>query len=559
MAYLRFDVQSDLDIAADGYTVVEAGAATFLAASLGQQMTLAAGLVDPATGTPYTVQHVVGRIDEYTLTVGPSSIVGSYRGRDQMALVLEGTFRKVYFRSQPDQKTQDALAAKDTDWTVGTYTARQVAIDVVQSLGLALAWQARDYQLWETFEAVGNAGEILRRLVEPWAQVPMFRVDLFADGATIVARERVNPLGPVDLTMTAKEARRAQLAIRKRPTQPYGRVTLKGRAEPVGLTQVGGPVVWQPSEVTKTETSETFDAAGAPLTRVTTQKIFRMPEKVLLRWVESEYAVSGAEERLLRREVGGNIYETTLYDERGPSSQPRRLSSSKIVEGIHPDTPRKTWREVAGEYVAFGYEEDGFQTITTTKKSQLDLQANKFRETERTVKSLKEVEHLMVEERTYVYAVDEDGNLTPKSSETQVSAGLAPGGRRPPRTLVSGATGTEASRAPVELEEVISTDARARDVAYSNPHLSQADLAYLMDKFRRASGKWEWDLDLPGVAVPWLRKGSILHITGLTEADGVTPIPLQPALITEHALAVDESGTAPSMTMRAKAVFSGDA
>jgi len=108
----RFDVQSDLDIAADGYTVAAAGAAEFLAAALGQQMTLAAGLVDPATGTPYTVRHVVGRIDEYTLTVGPSSITASLRGRDQMALVLEGTFRKVYFRSQPDQKTQDALARK---------------------------------------------------------------------------------------------------------------------------------------------------------------------------------------------------------------------------------------------------------------------------------------------------------------------------------------------------------------------------------------------------------------------------------------------------------------
>jgi len=554
----RFDVQSDLDIAADGYTVAAAGAAEFLAAALGQQMTLAAGLVDPATGTPYTVRHVVGRIDEYTLTVGPSSITASLRGRDQMALVLEGTFRKVYFRSQPDQKTQDALAAKDTAWTVGTYTARQVALEVVQSLGLALAWQCRDYQLWETFEAVGNAAEILRRLVEPWAQVPMFRADLFADGGTVVVRERLNPFAPVDLTITAKDARRSGLTIRKRPTQPYGRVRLTGRAEPVGLTPGGGAVVWQPSEVTVEKVSETFDAAGRPITRVNRSETYRMPEKVLLRWIESEHGISGTAETLLRREEGANGWEATLYDERGPSSQPRQIRQDKSISAIHPDDPQKTFQQVGREEVFFGYEEDGFQSITTTKKHELDLAAKKIAETERTVKTLKEVEHLKVEERTYVYAVDEDGNLTPKRQDTQVSAGLAPGGRRPPRTLVSGGAPTDASRAPVVLEETISTDARARDVSFANPHLSAADLAYLMDKFRRASGKWEWELDLPGVAVPWLRKVSVVHITGLVDADGSTPIPLQPALITEHALAVDESGPNPSMTSRVKAVFWGD-
>lgn len=554
----RFDVQSDLDIAADGYNVAVAGAAEFLAAALGQQMTLAAGLVDPATGTPYTVQHVVGRIDEYALNTTPSSITAALRGRDQMALLLEGTFKKVYFRSQPDQKTQDALAEKDTAWTVGDYTARQVAKQVVEAQGLALAWQARDYALFETFEAVGNAAEILRRLVEPWQQVPMFRADLFAEGGTIVVRERLNPFAPVDLTITAKDARRSQLAIRKRPTQPYGRVRLTGRAEPVGLTPGGGLIVWQPSEVTIERVSQTFDANGAPLTRVNRSETYRMPEKVLLRWIEKEHAISGGTEKLMRHEEGQNDWEATLYDQRGPSSQPRQLRQDKLLKGIHPDDPQKTFQEIAREEVFFGYEEEGFQSITTTKKSELDLAAKKIRETERVVKTLKEVEHLKVEERTATYAVDENGNLTRKREDTQVSAGLAPGGRRPPRTLVSGGAQTDKSREPVVLEEVISTDARARDVSFANPHLSRADLTYLMDKFRRASGKWEYELDMSGVAVPWLRKGSVVHITGLVDADGATPIPLQPALVVEHVLAVDESGPQPSMTSRVKAVFWGD-
>jgi hypothetical protein len=85
-------------------------------------------------------------------------------------------------------------------------------------------------------------------------------------------------------------------------------------------------------------------------------------------------------------------------------------------------------------------------------------------------------------------------------------------------------------------------------VNYSNPNLTEDDLRHILAQYQWASGKWQYELSFEAVAMPWLRKGSVLQLTGLLDADG-TAIPLGPAIVEELRGSYDESSATPSSTI----------
>jgi len=567
----RFQIESTLDLAADGFSAEVPGAGDFLDAADGDTISLEAGFIDPTDQERYTVGQTVGPVDEYEVSVSPDRITGRLRGRDQMADALQRTYRKRYLRTQPTpaEKTamDDHTFAGEADpivYAVGEFRASDVAKEVATLCGLTLSWECRDYTLLEDFEASGRPVDILRQLVEPWSQVESTKVDIAVQGTALLIRPRPTTLAATD-TFDHKDARIKALTVRRRRADRYGRVTLQGKMVPKGLTG-GGVTVYQPTEVEETSTSETKDEAGNVQQRVIRTTTYRMPERIILRYREQQYDRQVGALKLVKDEQRENEYETIQYDASGAQSHPKQLRALTLVRGIYPKD--QTFREIRKEEVIYSYAAtDGYQDMTTTRKWEIKFRPAEtlpggtevparatLEEVERIVKTLKEGEFLKTEEVTSVYKRAKSGAFPLVFQESTVSSGLRPGGPRPGRTIVIGG-GDEGPQEPLTLEEKISDHPWAVDVAYSNPHMTQEDLDFIMAQFRDASGLWRYELSMQYMAMPWLRKSHVLAITGLKDETGLRDIPIGPALVSSRTLSFDEGSASPSMVSNLQAVW----
>jgi len=578
----QFTIDSSLDLAADSYTAQVAGSATYLAAADADTITLEAGLIDPATSVAYRVGHLVGGIDEYELSIEPSRITGRIQGRDRMAELIGRRYQKRYLRAQPTPNEQDAMedrlfdgAADPIVYVVGTFRASEIAKEVVESCGLTLSWECRDYTLLEGFDANGRPLDILRTLVEPWSQVEALKVDILVQGTTVICRPRALTLTP-DYTYSVTDARIKQKTLRKRRARRYGKVTLLGKLVPPGTGVVTGSL-YTANEVDETKTSETTDEAGTVIQRVTRTTTYRMPEKVPIRVHEQTYdRQAGGLLVLVKDEQTENEWEDAVYDERGATTQPRQksqLTNSRMDKLNGKSIP---FQVVSRAEVSFGYDIEEYQDITTTRKWELkkipavtsvetipavppatedtyivrELVAARYKleEKERVTRTLAEVSHLEVEEVTSVYKVGTAGNFYLSQRDAVKSAGVRPAGPRPGRTIVIGA-GDTGPKAPITVEHRVSSHVWAQDVQYSNPNLEDEDLDFILAQFQVASGLWAYELTMTYLAMPWIRKGNVLQLTGLLSETGAA-IPLGPALVVNQELTYDESSASPSMLSR---------
>ena len=549
----RFDIDSTMDIPADGFRTTIDNSDLFLAAAEDDRIVLSAGFRDPAAplDPPQTIRSIDGVVDEWEIEVTPDGIIGSARGRDRVADLLDRQFNKIFLIEQPDEDP-------GVEFAVGSFLASQIIREVAASAGLDLAYQCRDYELLEDFQASGRAFDIIRRLTEPWSQVPRFRVDIFVQGNVLFCRQRVDNPVP-DFTFTVTDARIGRLTIRKRQQPRFATVTLSGKLAPRNLQETQGPggaIIIRSGVVEEVELHETFDAAGKPRERVIVNKLIRMPDRIDLAYLKQTFDVTTATSKLIAEERVVKEYEDSRYIRAGPTNQPKLLRECRDRFGIDPDDPTKTFQQLEQIDKLWGYDEFGFQNIETEKTSTLDLDSGVFGETKRIIRTQREIEHLKTEVVQEIYDVDESGELTLRQIDTTIQAGLRPHGTRPPRSISSGGLSTDRTpQEQIQLVETISTDPKAIDARFSNRHMDEADLEFIMDQFRRASGDFEYEILVDFMHMPFLRKGSILSLTDLVAEDGFTPIPLDPALVIEHRLEFDESSEAARMVSSIRAVF----
>jgi hypothetical protein len=550
----QFSIDSSMDVPADGFNTAVVGSAMFIAAVEGDIIEISAGYDD--AGTPVTVQHILGKVDEWQLNLTPEGqIVGRLVGRDKISELLDRQFKKLYLRTSPVPITplgQIPLPPPpqlaDVPYAVGTFLASEIAREIVTAAGLDLTWQCRDYEMLEDFDATGNSMDLIRRLVAPWSQVDRFKVDVFAQGNTIICRDRI-ATPTADYTFSILDSRLKSLSIRKRRTVKYKKVTLLGKLVPPGLFL--GAVIYSPTNVTRTRSVQTFAPSGILLETVVTVELVRMPDNIPLEKTETTYKgdVGGT---ILKEEKVVTTYEDSIYTESGAVNQPRPLFEFVAHHGIHKKDPNKIFRVIRREERSWGYDTLDFLSVTTTKVFEFNPSIGTERQTQEIVATVRDLDHLRSEQVTSTYEVTTTGSLFLKTVATQIGAGLRPGGRRPPRT--AGAAGTGGGE-PLELEQTISTDVNAFDAQFSNRSMEQEDLDFIMDQFESASGNYEYELRMDLLAMPWIRKGNYLQLTGLLAEDGVTPIPLSPALVFEQRLNFDESNARAQMVTTLRCVF----
>jgi hypothetical protein len=569
----QFTLDSSLDLAADGYTAPVVGSATYLAANDADVVTYTVGLKDPATGTAYTVGHLVGGIDDYELHIQGDRITGSIRGRDNMAELLDRRYQMRYLRAQPTALEKIAMDGKifagladPTLYTVGKFTASEIARQVVASCGLTLAWECRDYTLHEGFDASGRPIDILHALVEPWSQVEPLKVDVFVQGSTVICRPR--SLTPTaDYTYAVADARIEGLTIRRKRAEIYGRVTITGEFN-LRARGIGSIVPIEVEETT--EDVSGVGAYGQPLTRVVRTTTYLVPPRIPIRISEQTYmydpGTTGTP--LVKDESTTNEWDPIQTTDVGVVNQPRLNYQHIVTKGIHPKDENKRWRVLAEEETfyafggmgivttdMFGNNLTGFQTMTTTRKKEVNIRLNIMEEKERVVRTWRECGNLQTEVKTDIYRPAGTTGAWSRAPESgsSISAGVPPGGPRPDRTVMIGGTAID-PREQLSVEAWVSTDVYAKDITYNNRNLTQEDIDFVLSQFVAASGLWYNEMLPTYISMPWLRKGRKLQLTGLLAEDG-TPIPLGPALVAEQHLVYDESPASPSMLSTLRAIW----
>lgn len=547
LSAVRFRVDSTLGYPADEWEAEASTSAVYVSASPADRVTLRAGFVD-ASGVAHTATLIdQGVVDEYWLEMTPEGVRSRLRGRDPMAAALDRMFRKRYRRWPPagavSQAEAGAAPTGEQGEAVGRFMASEVAREAVAWAGLELAWQAPDYELREDFEAAGRVIDVLQRLVEPWSQPEPFRVDVFVQGRRVVVRQRsLSPTPDPQNVLSVRDARlRSWQMVKRRPLK-FGRVRLEGMRLGPGVSEAQAEAPARGFVVEVTESTQ-YDAGGELVARVVEETTLRVPERVAVQVLRRTYDAGG----LVSEEVVDNDWSEPALDARGAVEAPVLLGSTKTISGYEPES--KIWRVLRQELTGYQYDAERRLRVETTRRLELDAEANAMVERERVVRGLGDHGGDLVRETTEIYQRDEEtGQLTLQQRDQRLTGGLRPGG--PPKGRL-GAVGA----APLVVERVFSTDADAQDVTYANPHLGSAELERIMAQYAAAHGRREVEIRVVGVTMPWLLRGSVLQFSGLRREDGQTEIPLAPALVHDVEVEVDESGEAPASLSVVRCVF----
>jgi hypothetical protein len=456
---------------------------------------------------------------------------------------------------------------------VGRHLASEIAAKVVEAVGLTVRWEVRDYELEQNFRASGRVIDALRELIQPWTLLEPFKAEIFLQGTEVIIRHRQDPNVPMvaDYSLDLGALRRSQLVIRKRRLRKIGKVTLRGRKEPPSLQgDRRFKIVPSNQDVTvidagggtteQTITHEAFDDSGNLISLVTTKETYRMPDRVLLKSIKTTLTGGpGIALKLTMRETITKTYETPVYDAGGAANSPLPETETVIREGIANDSPsetdpaKKVFRVLETETRQWKYDEQRHQTGESITKKVFNFDTFNLEFSTLTVKTLHDIGSLLVEEITETYAFDlTDRRWIRRTRDTATSGGHRPGGFGRGQSTAGTTTAGSAEVDNIKLEQTISTDVDAQNVEYTNENLKLEDLQFIMNQFVAAHQLIEFELIFEGVAMPWLRRGAKIQLTGVSVEDGI-PLDLPVALLTEVRTRYDEGSQNASYTMSCRA------
>lgn len=575
-----FSIDSTLEFVSDHWSADVPDSVLFRAAALTDRVSLSAGLID-VSNTPQMITAITAAvIDEYEVTLTPTNISGTVRGRDPSALILDSQFNQIYARTSSTQvgviaeimPGQEA-AVTPTPTQVGIFTAKKIAqdavasaVDPVSGLPLSLSWEVRDYTILQpSYQVSGRVIDTLRRLTMPWNLVSPYRVDILIQGTTVVVKHRATPAQPIvpQYTFNLTALRRSTLNIRKRRLHKLGTVTLRGARVPPGLQLssaaqlAAGAGVYSSGQETVTFESTTFDDGGNLVSKVVTTETYRMPDRILLLTVKETYTGgAGAALELSSRETVTKEWEASVYDGTGVVNQPKQLSDLIVREGIDVDNDdTSTFRVLAEENTINDYDDLGFLETTTNVRKKWNFDDEELQNDKMSIKLYHDVGSLFTEQISELYNWNNDRTAwVIQQREASIGGGHRPGGPgRGQSTAGTHDTPGGAGLVQIVRIHVFSTDTDAQNVEFSDENMAGEDLDFIMAMFTATVNLYEYEMSFGGVAMPWIKRGQTIQFTNVqTEIDGLL-FTLPPATITEVRSEYVESGESPRYTMGARA------
>jgi len=567
---IEFQIQSSMDLPADGFSIRTVGTAAFRSAGIHDQIDLSVGFRDVTTGLDYFIKQIEkGLIDSYDIEADTSSMVTTILGRDVISELLDRHVEVIYttaFTNLPvaqfSPDIPSSLPGGETEAinvrlvttdpihyipVIRIQKASQIARDIAKRAGLDLVWQCRDYTMKVDFNGVGKALELIRQLVEPWNILEVLKTDIFVQGTTIFVRQR--QLSPsADYTFTIPDARIKALTVTRHPHPVFGRVTLEGSESASGMTTSLNVSGGEDRDSTTTEVVrvvKTFDPNTGQLLSVTTiTETKRGVDGALLEYLEESVSPAGS---LVKRERRTNKWDDISYGPNGAINQPKPLGSLIVIESIY----RKTFLFGVGnvfdvtekQILSYAYDTNNYLEIQSLDKYSLDKKTETLVLSQREIKRYVELNPTRTMETTTQWDISKKtGLLTLVSVDSHTSQGKRPGGPQPPFSVFVPADAAPTNqRRVVRLVKVITdikTNPRAVDISYSNANLSSDDLQFLFNQINSVNGGWLYEINLTCLSIPWLRKGSVIQLNNFVVEDGVTTFALLPALITNNNIIV---------------------
>jgi hypothetical protein len=572
----RVYIDSTVELMADHFNLELASPTTlFSQAPALKTVAIQLGLLQGCTTPQLITQIQNGVIDEYELQIKPKEQILRVRGRDAMSNVLDCEFNKTYIRAEYNangtlrddvQAQVNATAAKTvtfadgtvinipaTVYELGVFTAKNVVQDICNKVGLQLLWQVRDYELQSTFGASGRAIDSIRKLVEPWAQIEAYRADIFVQGITLIVRHRQLPTQPFQpqqgYIMDISSMKRGELTIRKRAMKAVGALKLVGRLQQIKTNFVTVVNDDGEDEVDVTQTT-IVPPTGSDTTekKIVTQTRYLMPQQVVVRQFKDVFAPHKVE----HQEIFNDYIDTDV----GKLLSVSRSTTDKWDESI------SSLASFERTTIFNTYDDDTFLLRNqTTVFEQVDPLIATYVSSKMIVKQIVDIAPNMAEERVTEYAPSagmSDGADAAAGSafwdvvrqDSQIQAGHRAGGSGRKTIFIPNFPG---SKTNIEIDSTVNGDKCAASVAYSNPNLTYQDLLFLQSLYTAANLlTFEWEVQFTGVAMPWLQKGTVIKITGVTGPWG-DPVDLPPMYITEVRTTYDESKKDPEFVSQARA------
>lgn len=565
-----FTIKSPLDRPASDFEAEVPGTQAFVEASEDDRITLEAGYRDAAGAETLVGQIRKGIVDEWELTLAPTTATATVRGRDPMDWLLSRPLAILFPRSPARQVTETIAGVGDGGGNVRTLTvtqaphgrwqASQIAAYIVQTVNaslppdqqLTLSWETRDYEIRSDYSASGRPLDVLRDLAEPWSQVPAFAIDVMMNGLTIVVRNR-QPLAAPDYVLPITDARLRQVTVTKRRPRRYGQVILSGMSvqiEGEGLIGEDLPDPTVEIEETPNRTEITIKTPTGTLT-------YRMPDGALLHAEKPVFTGgTGGIKEMIKRETIDNEWTDVQYDNGRPLGQARQLTQHTLIEGVHPkDKTVRVFRVLGDETVTYEYDTQEYLVRVTAEKREVPHKApGVFERKEQITKDYTDVygsppQHEIV--TTAWRWENKAGIWLIKNRDAVTVSGYRPGGPSgfkgffiPADPDAKPGANNSGELIPVMLEAVISADPHAEAFSYGNENLTYGDLVFILSQLTAASGLWPYELAFPGVTMPWIKKHVGIQFTGCRDGAGAL-IPfhanlpagyLRPALILETGL-----------------------
>ena len=572
----EFNVDQTVQLAADQFEAAFNGAEVFAARASLTTASIASGFLDAGLN-PVLVSSIAGGvIDEFKLRVsmdgGTQKMTSIVLGRDAAALAADSvilvkysvrtsappTSQTSYAPGFPQLPRQPGLTEPEVVYVGPALSARYICEDLARRAGLSCLYQTTNYRFLEDFTATGSVLDSIRAVVEPFSHFEPSKADIWVEGTQIIVRAR--DVGGPASSLSVFDARLSHFDTQARE---LGRIRVLRLTGGVAINpkflavDPGTPVDDSPfaAGVGELETIENTDETvqqGRVVKRVVLRETRRVRDHAILASRDETYlesVVDGIRKdlRLVSTlDVASDWEPLRLGYPNRIVNSPKELTRTSTTEGLTKIQDRITgettfvWEPKELVIMSQTYDKDtGFLLSQTTSKDTWDREKRSWSGAP------------TWEIKTYrkngagtyqITTVQHDADGTPGGPKRTTAGGPPPGGpgRRadgrsqlPPPERGPGDQ-TPIPGIPVTYAAVIdgSNGRGSRDFSLHNPNLLENDLAVIAAQARQASGKTEVELSFTAAAIPWLRRGQRLQLTGLEDEAGGS-IPLQLALVTE--------------------------
>jgi len=590
----RIRLLQSLQYVSDRYEVEFAGADVYFARSRTNTLAIKTGLRTPLGVDEFSTHVSGGRVDEYEVRGSPDEVTTVVRGRDAAALAHDTVLYITYGAVQDPTEVEPAVAPPPgvapipgvTQRLVlyGRWTAAAIASDLAARAGLELSWQAPDYTVVGDFEVSGRVFNAVQQLASPFSQFEPYRVDIFAEGLTLVVRQRPGvsnpPTGPLATaytvaalalarrdvgqldshvgnaqayTVSMKDARVLQWMVRARYLDYIRVVRVYGAVQSTAGNSffIGGKTDVKLEEID-------VDNRGPDGVGQVVHKTVRHPDEATIHKETQTYGPNPNEPTSvvqLDDEVVDNDWDTpeiignTIINQVHQRKSVATVSQFNTADGVFRPVSRHTttWMYDASE---------GFMNGQETLVETYNKDTASFDESEKEVRALEDNGIRKWEETVDSYrAVDVEGGGKAWSHQSRTSnpgGGYRPDGKG--RGLFISASLSDPLKNQTFIGALVDDQPGAVDVEVNDKNLLYDDAAFIIGQARASSGATEYELNFTGANIPWMRKGSLLHVTGVEDAEG-TPIGTETALVFDVSVDYAEDGDQPTSLQTVKAVW----